>query len=75
MPTFGPDINRVPQRLYDSEINFAVSSFWDGGFSVKIGDDMNGFRASADVATWTEVLFWLDRQAREHFPGSTYAKS
>ena len=24
------------QRLYDSEINFEVSSFWDGGFDVRL---------------------------------------
>jgi hypothetical protein len=35
------------QRLYDSEINLTVqfSSFYDGGFTVKIGDELNGFRA------------------------------
>jgi hypothetical protein len=26
------------QRLYDSEINFEVSCFWDGEFDVRLGD-------------------------------------
>jgi hypothetical protein len=26
----------IMQRLYDSEINVAVSSFWDDGFYVKL---------------------------------------
>ena len=26
----------VPQRLYDSEINFSISSFWDDGYKVKL---------------------------------------
>jgi hypothetical protein len=32
-------------RLYDSEINvkLTVSSLWDSGFHVKLGDEMNGF--------------------------------
>jgi hypothetical protein len=35
----------IMQRLYDSEINATMSSFWDDGFYVKLGDEMNGFRA------------------------------
>ena len=31
--------------LYDSEINVSLSWFWDAGFTVKIGDDVNGFVA------------------------------
>lgn len=26
----------IPQRLYDSEINFAISCFWDSGFDVTL---------------------------------------
>ena len=31
------------QRLYDSEINFEVSCFWDAGFDVRLSDAVNGF--------------------------------
>lgn len=63
----------VPQRLYSSEINFSLACFYDGGFSVKIGDDMNGFDAEATVQSYNEALSWLDEQARERFPESLYA--
>jgi hypothetical protein len=33
----------IMQRLYDSEINAVMSSFYDDGFYVKLGDEMNGF--------------------------------
>lgn len=33
----------ILQALYDSEINFRISCFWDGGFIVELGDEHNGF--------------------------------
>ena len=29
--------------IYDSEINIEISSLWDGGWSYRIGDFINGF--------------------------------
>ncbi len=43
------------QQVYDSEQNFSVTCFWDGGFTVELGDDINGFIASENVDTWDEV--------------------
>jgi hypothetical protein len=37
------DIEIVVTRLYESEINCAISCFWDKGRDVKLGDEMNGF--------------------------------
>ncbi len=65
----------VFQRLYDSEINFEVSCFWDGGFEVKLGDGMNGYDREANVRTWADVEPWLDQQARDAYPDSVYARS
>jgi hypothetical protein len=39
------------QRLYDSEINFEVSGFYDAGFEVRLGDALNGFLAHGKVET------------------------
>jgi len=61
------------QRLYDSEINFSISCFWDGGFTVKLGDEMNGFDAETSVMTFGDAVAWLDRTARERYPESLYA--
>lgn len=67
------DVFLIPQRLYDSEINFSISCFWDGGFTVKIGDDINGFKADEQVGTYGQALEWLDRKVRQRYPESLYA--
>jgi len=38
------NLGKVIDALYDSEINCSVSTFWDGGFTMKLGDEMNGFK-------------------------------
>jgi hypothetical protein len=62
------------QRLYDSEINFEVSGFYDAGFDVRLGDALNGFLAEGKVETWAEVEAWLRDQALAHFPDSKFAQ-
>jgi hypothetical protein len=61
------------QRLYDSEINFEVSGFYDAGFDVRLGDHLNGLLAEGKVETWAEVEAWLRDQALAHFPDSKFA--
>jgi hypothetical protein len=61
------ELGVVMDALYESEINCSVSTFWDGGFIVQLGDDMNGFVAEKDCRTATEAAEFLDRAAREHF--------
>lgn len=51
------------QHLYDREINFSISSFWDGGFTVKLGDEMNGFKAETCVNSMQEAAAWLSLHA------------
>jgi hypothetical protein len=65
----------IMQRLYDSEINAWITSFWDDGFYVRLGDEMNGFRAEGHCMTWNEVERWLDEQARIYYPDSVYARN
>lgn len=62
----------VPGKLYESEINFFVSTFWDGGFDVKIGDQLNGFKAAKNLGTWMDACEWLARAACEFYPGSDF---
>lgn len=63
----------ILQRLHDSEINASIASFFDGAWTVKLGDEMNGFRAEEVVASETAGLSWLDDKARELYPLSAYA--
>jgi hypothetical protein len=64
----------ILQRLYDSEINFEVSNFYDDGFDVRLGDHLNGFIAKGKVGTWAEAEAWLREQALAHFPDSKFAQ-
>src|SRR4051794_41297797 len=40
---FAPAV--ILQDLYDSEINYTIATFWDAGFRVMLGDDLDGFIA------------------------------
>ncbi len=67
-------LNHVIQELYASKINCSISSFWDRGYEVKLGNQMNGFKDSESVDTLEEAAIWLDAAARRHYPVSVYAK-
>ena len=56
------------EKLYAAEINIEISSFWDAGFAVRIGDHMNGYKAVTDGLSWREVEPWLESQARALYP-------
>lgn len=58
--------------LYDSEINFSISTFWDAGFDIKLGDAMNGFRAEGTRRTFSEAVEALREWAIEHYPNSQF---
>lgn len=66
--------NSICQRLYDSEINFTISCFWDDGFVVMLGDSMNDYVAQTSVRTWEQAEQWLRSAAMLHFPDSQFAK-
>jgi hypothetical protein len=63
----------IPQDLYDSEINFQISCFWNAGFEWKLGDEMNGFRARGRADTYEQAVEALASAAREHYPESLFA--
>jgi hypothetical protein len=68
------ELGAIIDALYESEINCSVETFWDGGLTVKLGDDVNGFVAETECKTSFEAAQFLDRSAREHFPTSSYAQ-
>lgn len=63
----------ILQKLNDSEINFSLACFFDGAWTVKLGDDMNGFIAEKTVGSCAEAIEWLGQEARRTFPDSLYA--
>ena len=62
------------QALYDSEINFELRTFWDGGFDWKLGDHMNGYRAVGCAPSFTQAVIDMKEAAIEHFPNSAFAQ-
>lgn len=64
----------ILQELYDSEINFRISTFWDGGFEVALGDTMNGFKAETNVDTVSQAEEFLKGTAIEHYHDSVFAR-
>lgn len=75
LDTIAPiSLEGVLQRLYDSELNCAISWLWDGGIEVKLGDPLlNGFKEQIVFTSASEIAGWLDDAARRHFPDSVYA--
>lgn len=64
----------VIQIIYDSEINFSISCFWDRGFDVKLGDPMNKYTMEDNFYSYAEVLSWLVEKVKEFYPHSEAAK-
>ena len=63
------------QSLHDSEINAALSSFHDGVFEWKLGDEWNGYRATGRAPSAAEALEELRRAALLHYPDSAFART
>src|SRR5436305_2077041 len=53
------------QKIYDSEISVEISWLWDGGIDVKLGDEMNGYRAQTNIRDMAEIIPWLQRAMHE----------
>jgi hypothetical protein len=64
----------ILQMLYDSEINFELSTFWDDGFRWKLGDNWNGFKADGHADNLAEAIEQLKDAAFKHFPSSEFAQ-
>ena len=67
------DLSAVLYELYGSEINVSISSFWDGGWEVKLGDEMNGFIATTNVKDIFAAGQWLAEEAFVRYPDSKFA--
>jgi hypothetical protein len=61
-------IDEAMKNLYSKEINCSVRSFWDGQWEVKIGDELNGWRAEAQCVELEDVAQTLIELAKELHP-------
>lgn len=64
------------QKLYASEINVGLQSFWDGGWTFWIGDEINGRREEItfDDNGFDRAEVWFAETAVRLYPGSRFAK-
>ncbi|SRR5581483_760693 len=65
--------SNILQAIYDSEINFELSTFWCGGFNWKLGDPANGYHAEGNAETLDGAIQQLAEAVRRHFPSSVFA--
>jgi hypothetical protein len=49
------ELGELIDKLYASEINCSVSTMWDAGMHVQLGDELNGFVAETWVNTSAEA--------------------
>ena len=66
----------ILMALYRSEINARVETFYDGGLTISLGDEMNGFRETRtlDRESAGSAGRVLHEMAMKHYPQSQYAK-
>jgi len=67
------DHAQIIQDLYASEINARIEWFYDGGFSVSLGDMLSGWKATNNLRTFAEAVDWLRAQAIKRYPESAFA--
>ncbi len=59
--------------LYENEINFQLSTFYDGGYCAKLGDNSNGFLEEQDCfETPLQAMEWLIEAAKKHYPETKF---
>src|SRR5947207_650875 len=63
----------ILQGLYESEINCSISSGWDSGWSVKLGDRTAGYKAEGMFVNLLDGARFLREQAIRHYPHSVFA--
>ena len=67
------DLSTVLAKLYDSEINCRLSSVFDDGWHVELGDDANEIKAETTTATLAEPPSGLTSRPASTWPQSEYA--
>lgn len=60
------------KALYDSEINVEISSFYDGGWTIRFGDKLNGFPHEAIYCSTEQLELALKEGAIAYYPCSDF---
>lgn len=66
--TIALSVEDALRRLYNSEINVRLESFWDGGWDWSLGDPMNHFDATGHAWDLTTAVHLLALAAIATYP-------
>jgi hypothetical protein len=69
------DLANELQKIYDSEINVSIGWMWDGGITVRLGDEIGGYVVEETVVAAADILPWLQEAIAAFYPTSTCAAS
>lgn len=61
-------LREILDELYRHEINCGIQSFWDGGWTVWLGDEQNGRKEEATIDAVDDIGKWLLDTAKKHYP-------
>jgi hypothetical protein len=63
-------LEQVLAELYKHEINCLIYSEWDAGWTIKLGDEMNGYSAAWYIGRvdTSEIGNWLIKMVNEQMP-------
>lgn len=64
----------IIEKLYHSEINYEICTFFDEGYVINLGDKFNGFKASYSADNFKEAINGLAVLAAREYPRSEFAK-
>jgi hypothetical protein len=62
------------QKMIDAGIRFSISTFWEGGFNIKLGDYRERVEAESVFSTVDQAVSWLMGQIKIRYPESLYAR-
>lgn len=53
-------LEEILDLYYEQELNVSIHSFWDAGWTVKIGDNMNGYELERNYQTLDTIKECLE---------------
>lgn len=68
------DLQTELEYLYSQEQNVELSSFWDAGWKLKLGDTTNGFTDTRAFDSLVEVADYLRQRRITSKPAKDYSK-
>jgi hypothetical protein len=62
-------LEEILKYAYDNETNIQINSFWDDGYEVKIGDEMNGYShfENFDTNGICEIADWIEISLKDRY--------